>query len=112
METKDLICSYPEDMARYSNTVGCFPLSDMRSCITVPHYPFYIFPLCSTTIIRNKKKTNKFSPTSEAAIGRSLVSSPGGSAIGMKTGGYGRILAHPVSYPNVFKTDLGSDTDS
>jgi hypothetical protein len=32
--------------------------------------------------------------------------------IGVKTGGYGRILAHPVSYPNVFKTDSGSDTDS
>jgi hypothetical protein len=24
----------------------------------------------------------------------------------------GRIVAHPVSYPNVFKTDSGSDTDS
>ena len=32
--------------------------------------------------------------------------------VGVKTGGYGRILAHPVSYPNVFKTDSGSDTDS
>jgi hypothetical protein len=32
--------------------------------------------------------------------------------LGVKTGGYGRILAHPVSYPNVFKTDSGSDTDS
>lgn len=31
---------------------------------------------------------------------------------GVKTGGYGRILAHPVSYPNVFKMDSGSDTDS
>jgi hypothetical protein len=30
----------------------------------------------------------------------------------VKTGGYGRILAHPISYPNVFKTDSGSDTDS
>jgi hypothetical protein len=34
------------------------------------------------------------------------------SMVGVKTGGYGRIIAHPVSYPNVFKTDLGSDTDS
>jgi hypothetical protein len=32
--------------------------------------------------------------------------------LGVKTGGYGRILVHPVSYPNVFKTDSGSDTDS
>jgi hypothetical protein len=71
METKDLICSYPEDMARYSNTVGCFPLSDMRSCITVPHYPFYIFPLCSTTIIRNKKKkkpTNSRQPVKPPSV--------------------------------------------
>jgi hypothetical protein len=30
----------------------------------------------------------------------------------VKTGGYGRIVAHLVSYPNVFKTDSGSDTDS
>jgi hypothetical protein len=35
-----------------------------------------------------------------------------GEGVGVKTGGYGRILAHPVSYPNVFKTDSGSDTDS
>jgi hypothetical protein len=32
--------------------------------------------------------------------------------VGVKTGGYGRIVAHLVSYPNVFKTDSGSDTDS
>jgi hypothetical protein len=32
--------------------------------------------------------------------------------LGVKTGGYGQIVAHPVSYPNVFKTDSGSDTDS
>jgi hypothetical protein len=32
--------------------------------------------------------------------------------LGVKTGGYGRILAHPVSYHNVFKTDSRSDTDS
>jgi hypothetical protein len=32
--------------------------------------------------------------------------------VGVKTGGYGRIVAHPVSYPNVFKTDSGSDMDS
>jgi hypothetical protein len=32
--------------------------------------------------------------------------------LGVKTGGYRRIVAHPVSYPDVFKTDLGSDTDS
>jgi hypothetical protein len=25
--------------------------------------------------------------------------------VGVKTGRYGRIIAHPVSYPNVFKTD-------
>jgi hypothetical protein len=31
---------------------------------------------------------------------------------GVKTGGYRRIVAHPVSYPIVFKTDSGSDTDS
>jgi hypothetical protein len=47
---------------------------------------------------------------------------PGASChhIGVKTGGYGWILAHPVSYPNVFKTDLdririvrnGTDTDT
>jgi hypothetical protein len=32
--------------------------------------------------------------------------------VGVKTGGYGRIVAHHVSYPNVFKMDSGSDTDS
>jgi hypothetical protein len=32
--------------------------------------------------------------------------------LGVKTGGYGRIVAHTVSYPNVFQTDSGSDTDS
>jgi hypothetical protein len=32
--------------------------------------------------------------------------------IGVKTGRYGRIVAHPVSYSNVFKTDSESDTDS
>jgi hypothetical protein len=32
--------------------------------------------------------------------------------VGVKTGEYGRIVAHPISYPNVFKTDSGSDTDS
>jgi hypothetical protein len=30
----------------------------------------------------------------------------------VKTGGYGRIVAYPVFYPNVFKTDSGSDMDS
>jgi predicted nucleic acid-binding Zn finger protein len=35
-----------------------------------------------------------------------------GLDLGVKTGGYGRIVVHPVSYPNVFKTDSGSDTDS
>jgi hypothetical protein len=35
-----------------------------------------------------------------------------GYPIGVKTGGYGRIVAHLVSYPNVFKMDSGSDTDS
>jgi hypothetical protein len=29
----------------------------------------------------------------------------------VKTGGYIRIVAHSVSYPNVFKMDSGSDTD-
>jgi hypothetical protein len=32
--------------------------------------------------------------------------------VGVKTGGYGRIVGHPVSYPNVFQSDTGSDTDS
>jgi hypothetical protein len=32
--------------------------------------------------------------------------------IGVKTGGYGRMVAQPVSYPNVFKTASRSDTDS
>jgi hypothetical protein len=32
--------------------------------------------------------------------------------VGVKTGGYRWIVAHPVSYPNVFKTGLRSDTDS
>jgi hypothetical protein len=35
-----------------------------------------------------------------------------GFEVGVKMGGYGRIVAHPVSYPNVFKKDSGSDTDS
>jgi hypothetical protein len=30
----------------------------------------------------------------------------------VKTGGYERIVAHPISYPNVFKTDSGSDMDT
>jgi hypothetical protein len=30
----------------------------------------------------------------------------------VKTGGYGRIVAHPVSYPNVFIMDPRLDTDS
>jgi hypothetical protein len=32
--------------------------------------------------------------------------------LGAKTDGIGWIVAHPLSYPNVFKTDLRSDTDS
>jgi hypothetical protein len=32
--------------------------------------------------------------------------------VGVKTGGYRWILAHSISYPNIFKTDSGSDTDS
>jgi hypothetical protein len=32
--------------------------------------------------------------------------------VGVKTGGYGRIVGHPVSYPNVFQSDTRSDTDS
>jgi hypothetical protein len=33
-------------------------------------------------------------------------------SVGVKTDGYWRIVAHPIFYPNVFKTDSGSDTDS
>jgi hypothetical protein len=32
--------------------------------------------------------------------------------LGVKTGGYRRIIGPPVSYPNVFQSDSGSDTDS
>jgi hypothetical protein len=32
--------------------------------------------------------------------------------IGVKTGGYGWIVAYSVSYTNVFKTYSGSDTDN
>jgi hypothetical protein len=32
--------------------------------------------------------------------------------VGVKTDGYGQIVAHHVSYPNVFKMDSGSDTES
>jgi hypothetical protein len=41
-----------------------------------------------------------------------MTETQGHIELGVKTGGYGRIVAHPVSYPNVFKTDSGSDTDS
>jgi hypothetical protein len=34
------------------------------------------------------------------------------SAVVVKTDGYRRILAYPVSYPNIFKTDSESDTYS
>jgi hypothetical protein len=43
---------------------------------------------------------------------RGTMSIRGNKSLGVKTGGYERIVAHPVSYPNVFKTDSGSDTDS
>jgi hypothetical protein len=50
------------------------------------------------------------------SAGSSIVETAGSvreePEVGVKTGGYGRIVAHPISYPNVFKTDSGLDTDS
>jgi hypothetical protein len=48
-------------------------------------------------------------------IRRTYVCSHGNThlrALEVKTVGYRRKIAHPVSYTNVFKTDSRSDTDS